>query len=88
MLKIIYLFQLVSSKVFKIKVNKFVESKDSRKMNETINNFFKFKKSKNKKSKIIIYIKMEDTKKLIFPTSNAKKIFNPLQQMFIKALII
>lgn len=47
----------------------------------------KFKNLKNKKSKNLIYINIRTTRKLIFLTFSAKKTFNHLQQIFIKALI-
>lgn len=46
--------------------------------NKTIKNLSKFKKSKNEKSKILIYTDIRATKKLIFLIFSIKKAFNRL----------
>ena len=74
-------------KAFKAGNNKVVKS-DNR-ANKTIINFSKSNKLKNNKSKNLTYIlNIKITKKPIFLTFNIKKIFNYLQQAFIKALIL
>ena len=85
MLKTTELLNL-DSKVFRIYNNKVIRD-DSGKANKTIVN--SSNKLKNSKSRNLICIpNIKVTGKLILITLNAKKTFNYLRQIFIKALIL
>ena len=68
--------------------NKIVKNVNISKIDKIVKILFNFKKSKNSKFKILIYINIEVIKKFIFLNVNVKKNFNFLKQAFIKILII
>ena len=70
--------------MFKANNNEIIDDNDNSRINKTIANL-----SKNNKSKNLTYISnIGAIRKSIFLTSNAKKIFNYLKQVFIKAPIL
>ena len=75
----------MAPKAFRVNNNEVVAIGNG-KANKTVMNSFKYKNNKFEK---LTYIPNIDVKeKLIFSTSNTKKAFNRLLQIFIKALIL
>ena len=72
----------LNSKAFMANNNEIVNI-DSCRANETVVNLFKNNKSRN----LTYVLNIEATRKPIFQTSNIKKVFNYLKQVFIKASI-
>ena len=68
--------------MFRVDYNKIIDDYGS-KANETVVNLFKNNKFRN----LMHILNIKATKKSIFLTPNAKKAFNHLKQVFIKALI-
>lgn len=69
----------MAQKAFKTDNNRVVENSNSR-VDKIVIDWFKFKKSKNDKSRILIYFSnIKAIRKSIFLTSNAKKAFNYLK---------
>lgn len=77
------LFKLWALKAFKADKDKFVEAA---KVNKTVIDLSELKQLKKTKFKNQMHIK--DIKKPAFLTSNIKKTFNQLKQVFIKAPIL
>lgn len=84
MLKITKSFES-ALKIFEVEIE-VVESCD--KADKIFKNLFGSKNSKNKKSKILMYIIIRALGELIFLISSAKKTFNYLKQAFMKVLIL
>ena len=85
MLKTTILFKTLALKAFKIGNNEVVRGVNSR-IYKTVVDLSN--KSKNYKLKNLTYVpNIKDFKKLIFPISNIKKVFNYLKQVLIKILI-
>ena len=78
MLKTTGLFKVLIQKVFRADDNKVVGDVGSGKADETFKNLSKYKKSKNKKSKV--QTRIETTKEPMFLTPDAKEIFNSLKK--------
>lgn len=73
------LFKILILIILEIDNNKVVKNNNN-KTNKMIRNLFKFKKLKNNKFEILIYISnIKAIKNLIFLTFNIKKVFNCLK---------
>lgn len=74
------LFKILNLKVLKINDNKIIKAINSNKTNKIVKNLSKFKKSKNNKFKILIYLlNIKTIEKSIFLTFNTKKTFKYLK---------
>lgn len=80
------LLKVLATKTFKTDNNEVVKIND--RVDKIVKNWFKSKKLKNTKYKILICSNIGVTRKYTFLTSGAKKAFSFLRQLFIKALIL
>ena len=84
LLKTIRLFEKLTSKAFKVDDNRVVDGSDNSTTNETVVNLLK-----NKKSRKLTYVpNIGAMGEPNFLTPNAKKVFNHLWLVFIKASIL
>lgn len=75
------------SKVFRTNGNKVIKNKSSDRANKIVKNLFKFKMSNNKKFKILIFVNIRITKKLIFLITSTKESLITLSQYLLKLQI-